>query len=153
MWSDTQKGFGSSSTHTSTKLSSKENSFHVTAITEEYHFAVQNHYGIDRHCINLVYITQSSVHQLKINWVFWKEWYILLIWGFHVGNFFFSDIGVTFICKTSPTANDSDLRKQPQREGCLVNDELAGTYWFYRQSSLNTFHVTNRICCHSQSLF
>lgn len=86
----TQKGFGSSSTHTSTKSNSKENSFHVAAVTEEYHFTVQNHYGIARPCINLVYITQSSVHQLKINnWVFWKEWYILLTWGFHVGNIFF----------------------------------------------------------------
>lgn len=44
--------------------------------------------------------------------------------------YFFFYIGNSFICKTSPTSNDSDLIQQPQWESCLVNDDLPETYLF-----------------------
>lgn len=79
----------------------------------------------------MVYITQNTVHQYKINnLVSWMEWYILLFCGFHVGDVSFFYIGDSFIRKTSLATYDSDLTQQAQWESCLVNDNLPETYWF-----------------------
>lgn len=106
----------------------KKTNFHIAIIIERgYHFTLSN--PMELSDLDLYHTEHCALVQNKQLGTLKGMVHITYLWV-SCWRYFFFYIGNSFICKTSPTSNDSDLIQQPQWESCLVNDDLPETYLF-----------------------